>query len=125
VNGVWHELPPITMGTLTCVVGLLLIAGLLITVAGPSIAGFDRSDRIAVLFCGSQKSLVSGVPIANVLFPASVIGPVLIPIMIYYPMQLVVCAWLAKRYARLSHVVEGTMTPLVRSIEAIAPEQAR
>ena len=77
VNGVWRELPPPTMATLVCVVGLLLTAGLLITVAAPYIVGFDRSDRIAVLFCGSQKSLVSGVPIANVLFPASVVGTIL------------------------------------------------
>ena len=61
---------------------------------------FDRSDRIAIVFCGSQKSLVSGVPIANVLFPAAMVGPMLIPIMIYYPMQLVICAWLARRYAK-------------------------
>ena len=129
VNGVWHKLPPITMATLMCVVGLLLLAGLLITVAGPYIAGFDRSDRIAVLFCGSQKSLVSGVPIANVLFPASVVGPILIPIMIYYPMQLVVCAWLAKRYTKVARTGEEGLeiepAALVPSIEAILPEQVR
>jgi hypothetical protein len=39
------------------------------------------------------------VPMASALFSAAAMGPVLIPIMIYYPMQLVVCAWLARRYA--------------------------
>jgi sodium/bile acid cotransporter 7 len=128
VNGVWHKLPSVTMATLMCVVGLLLTAGLLIAVAGPHIAGFDRSDRIAVLFCGSQKSLVSGVPIANVLFPESLIGPILIPIMIYYPMQLVVCAWLAKRYTKVAQTGDkGADGPVVLAppIEAILPEQVR
>ena len=127
VNGVWRELPPTTMATLMCVVGLLLTTGLLITVAAPYIAGFDRSDRIAILFCGSQKSLVSGVPIANVLFPASVVGTILIPIMIYYPMQLVVCAWLAKRCMKVAQAGEKGMEtePVVMAppIEAVLPEQ--
>ena len=60
---------------------------------------FGKQDSIAATFCGSQKSLVSGVPMASALFSAAAIGPVLIPIMIYYPMQLVVCAWLGRRYA--------------------------
>ena len=128
VNGVWHQLPPVIMTTVMSVVGLLLIAGLLVTRLAPYLAGFNRSDRIAVLFCGSQKSLVSGVPIANVLFPASLVGPILIPIMIYYPMQLVVCAWLAKRCAKVAQVGEGleiAPTALISSIDAILPEQVR
>jgi len=59
--------------------------------------GFAKQDTIAAMFCGSQKSLVSGVPMASALFSAAAMGPVLIPIMIYYPMQLLICAWLARR----------------------------
>ena len=51
------------------------------------------------MLCGSQKSLVTGVPMANALFPAAVIGQVMLPLMIYYPMQLLVGAWLARRFA--------------------------
>jgi solute carrier family 10 (sodium/bile acid cotransporter), member 7 len=61
--------------------------------------GFGKQDIVAAMFCGSQKSLVSGVPMASALFSPAAAGPVLVPIMIYYPMQLVVCAWLAKRYS--------------------------
>lgn len=104
VNGVWHQLPPVTMAALTYVIGLMLTSGLLITVLASYTVGFNRPDRIAALFCGSQKSLVSGVPIANVLFPASMVGSILIPIMIYYPMQLVICAWIAKRYTKTAQV---------------------
>jgi sodium/bile acid cotransporter 7 len=86
------------------VVALLFAAGLLLAALSPVVGRFDRADRIAILFCGSQKSLVSGVPIANVLFPAAMVGPMLIPIMIYYPLQLVICAWLAKRYAEPAQI---------------------
>jgi solute carrier family 10 (sodium/bile acid cotransporter), member 7 len=51
------------------------------------------------VFCGSQKSLVAGIPIASVLFAGPTLGIVVLPIMLYHPMQLVVCAWLARRYA--------------------------
>lgn len=56
-------------------------------------------ETIAATFCGSPKSLVIGVPMTSALFSAAGIGPVLISILIYYPMPLVVCAWLAERYA--------------------------
>jgi sodium/bile acid cotransporter 7 len=34
-----------------------------------------------------------------VLFAGPTLGVVVLPIMLYHPMQLVVCAWLARRYA--------------------------
>lgn len=96
-HGVWHQLPPATLLVLGVVLALVL-AGVLILIRFASVAiGLGQQDEIAATFCGSQKSLVSGVPIASALFSSAVIGPVLIPIMIYYPMQIVTCAWLAKR----------------------------
>src|SRR5438270_11988606 len=35
------------------------------------------------------------------------LGPFVLPIMIYHSMQLLVCAWLAKRYARLAPLAPG------------------
>ena len=101
INGVWNQLPPVVMTFTVLVVALLLTTGLLATIIIPSLMGFDRKDRIAVMFCGSQKSLIAAVPIANVLFAASTVASP-IPIMIYHPMQFVVCAWLAKRRAKPS-----------------------
>jgi solute carrier family 10 (sodium/bile acid cotransporter), member 7 len=119
VNGVWTQFPPVIMTSMVFVVVLLLATGLLVTTLYPAFVDFARPDRIAVMFCGSQKSLVSGVPIANVLFPASIVGPMLMPIMIYHPLQLLVCAWFAKRYARSSHILEGNMV-LARPVEVTA-----
>lgn len=50
-----------------------------------------------MLYCGSLKSLVSGVPMARVLFPSAQIGAIILPVMIYHQLQLMVCATIARR----------------------------
>jgi sodium/bile acid cotransporter 7 len=99
VHGIWQQLPPAMLGALAIVVAGLLAAALLITSAGARAFGFAHADEVAAVFCGSQKSLVAGIPIASVLFAGPTLGVVVLPIMIYHPLQLVVCAWLARRYA--------------------------
>lgn len=82
---------------------LLLGLGLGITWTLGKKLGFSRGERIAALFCGSKKSLASGVPMARVIFgSAPGLGLVLLPIMIYHPLQLVVGGWLAGKFARQS-----------------------
>ena len=63
--------------------------------------GFPVEDRIAAIFCGSKKTLASGVPMAQILFgPGPALGLILLPIMVYHPLQLVICGVLAGRWAR-------------------------
>jgi len=63
--------------------------------------GFSTEDRIAVQFCGSKKTLASGVPMAQLMFGSHPgIGLILLPIMIYHPLQLMLCGFLAGRWAR-------------------------
>ena len=100
VRGIWQQIPPTLLAVLALVMVLLLALVLIVTMLTARALGFDRSDEAALVFCGSQKSLVSGVPIANALVSGAAIGPILLPMMLYYPMQLVVCAWTARRYAR-------------------------
>jgi solute carrier family 10 (sodium/bile acid cotransporter), member 7 len=100
VNGIWQQLPPMMLAMLVMIVAILLAAGLLITRAAARLCAFDHAEEVALVFCGSQKSLVSGIPIASVLFAGPTLGLIVLPIMIYHPMQLVVCAWLARHYAR-------------------------
>ena len=65
--------------------------------------GVARADEIAVIFCGSKKTLASGVPMAHLIFGANPgLGLILLPILIYHPMQLAICGWLAGRWARQS-----------------------
>lgn len=63
--------------------------------------GFSSEDRIAAVFCGSKKTLASGVPMAQIMFGANPgLGLILLPIMVYHPLQLTVCGWLAARWAK-------------------------
>ena len=69
--------------------------------------GFSQEDRITILFCGSKKTLASGMPMAKLLFGGNAaMGVLILPIMLYHQMQLFACAVLARRYAaRVSHEV--------------------
>ncbi|MET0889451.1 MAG: bile acid:sodium symporter, partial [Stenotrophomonas maltophilia] len=83
-----------------------VVAAVLLGIAMPLIRfiarrlGFNREDEITILFCGSKKSLATGVPIAKVLFAGGSLGAIVLPIMIYHQIQLIVCAMIAQRYAR-------------------------
>jgi sodium/bile acid cotransporter 7 len=100
VRGIWQQVPPLTLGVLALVMALLLASALLVVLLVSRALGFDRGDEVALVFCGSQKSIVSGVPIANALVSGAAIGPILLPIMLYHPMQLLVCTWIARFYTR-------------------------
>lgn len=100
MKGLWHQLPLSALIAVAVVSALLLALALGVTNAIAKRLGFSIEDRIAIVFCGSKKSVASGVPMANVLFPASVVGPIVLPVMLYHQIQLMVCAVLAQRYAR-------------------------
>lgn len=98
--GLWQDTPAtalLALAVLSCVI-LAIVMPLLVWLARR--CGFNRADRIAILFCGSKKSLASGVPIAKVLFASSALGAVMLPVMIFHQIQLVVCSMVAQRYAR-------------------------
>jgi sodium/bile acid cotransporter 7 len=64
---------------------------------------FNREDRIVTIFCGSKKTLASGIPMAKLIFGTHPgMGLILLPIMIYHPLQLIVCGMLAQRWGRES-----------------------
>lgn len=58
-------------------------------------------DRITAIFCGSKKSLAAGVPMAQLMFAAHQgLALILLPIMVYHSVQLIICGWLAGRWAQ-------------------------
>ncbi|HQT54259.1 MAG TPA: bile acid:sodium symporter, partial [Phenylobacterium sp.] len=61
---------------------------------------FNKEDEITIVFCGSKKSLASGVPMAGVLFPGAQLGMILLPVMIFHQIQLMACAVIANAYAK-------------------------
>ncbi|WJZ19129.1 Sodium Bile acid symporter family protein [Corynebacterium guangdongense] len=62
--------------------------------------GFPRRDVIAIEFCGSKKSLATGLPMASVIFGGASLGLLILPLMIYHQIQLMICSWLAARYGK-------------------------
>ena len=99
VEGLWHRLSAGDFAEILALDGLVLGLALLVTSRGARFLGFSRKDEIAIVFCGSKKSLASGVPMAGLLFPPAIVGPLILPLMIFHQMQLMVCAVLARRYA--------------------------
>jgi sodium/bile acid cotransporter 7 len=101
LRGVWTGQGWGTVGT-ALVGGAVLFAvvfGLLQLVCRP--LRFPVEDRIAVVFCGSKKSIAAGVPMAQVIFSGDPrLGLILLPLLIYHPMQLIICGVLAGRWAR-------------------------
>ena len=110
--GLWQVLPPsgLIMAIVLCVV---LLAGVIgFTMLGSRWLGFTREDEIAAVFCGSKKSLASGLPLAQVLFAGLPgFGMIVLPIMLYNQIQILVGAVLARRYAMwLSTIDTATQT---------------
>lgn len=80
---------------------VLFFAVLVLVGAACDALGFNAEDRVAAVFCGSKKTLASGVPMAQLIFGTHPgLSLILLPIMIYHPLQLVICGVLAGRWAR-------------------------
>jgi sodium/bile acid cotransporter 7 len=98
-QGIWHMLSPRALGLLLLVNAALLAAVLWTTTQLSRRIGFSKEDEISAVFCGSKKSLASGLPMASVLFPPGEVGMIVLPLMLFHQLQLMACAWLARRYA--------------------------
>ncbi len=107
VQGLWQKLGLGDLGLLLLLSAVLLGAILAATMLMARWSGLTREDGIVLLFCGSKKSLASGVPMAGALFAPAQVGMVLLPVMIFHQLQLFVCAWLAARYAREAEADPG------------------
>jgi solute carrier family 10 (sodium/bile acid cotransporter), member 7 len=113
-TGVWtsHGLFPVVTAFFST--SALFIFVMLLMLWTSTHLGFSAEDWIAAVFCGSKKSLASGVPMAQLIFGTqSDLSMILLPIMIYHPLQLIVCGALASRWSRR---VEKMDTTLVRKV---------
>jgi sodium/bile acid cotransporter 7 len=108
--GAWSGMSWLDIAKIVFISVLLLAVALLFTRFASRAANFSREDQIAVIFCGSKKSLATGVPMANILFPAATVGLVILPVMVFHQIHLMVCAALARRFA-LTHSRAPEETP--------------
>ncbi|MDR9864935.1 MULTISPECIES: bile acid:sodium symporter family protein [Pseudomonas] len=108
-EGIWHQIPLFELLGLVVVCCILLTLVLVASTLLGKAFGFSQEDRITILFCGSKKSLATGVPMAQVLFAGSTIGVLILPLMLFHQIQLMVCAVLAQRYAKRPESVPELM----------------
>lgn len=94
-SGLWNDVSALAFFKLILACGILLALALAVTGMMGRRLGFDRGDRIALLFCGSKKSLMAGVPMANIIFPAAIASHIILPLMLFHQIQLMVCAQIA------------------------------
>jgi sodium/bile acid cotransporter 7 len=100
IEGLWKQVPASALAGVLVSCAVLLALALSITTLLARKLGFDKADEITIVFCGSKKSLASGIPMAKVLFASHAVGAIVLPLMLFHQMQLMVCAVLAQRYAR-------------------------
>jgi len=98
VSGLWRRTSLEDMVIMCIVASALLAIVLMITVFGSRALGFSKADEIAIVFCGSKKTLASGVPMATVIFAGQNIGAIILPVMLFHQIQLMVCVIMARNY---------------------------
>jgi len=99
VAGIWHRVSWEQLVIVFLVDVALLAIVLSASSAGGRMLGFGREDRIAAVFCGSKKSLASGLPMATLLFPAATVSTIVLPLMLFHQVQLMACAAISRRFA--------------------------
>ena len=100
VDSVWSQIEPVDLVILLVLLAILLAAALALTaLIARRVMRLSVEDEIVLQFCGSKKSLASGLPIASVLFAGPQLSLIVLPLMLFHQLQLMVCAVLARRYA--------------------------
>ncbi|CAK7192510.1 hypothetical protein COMNV_00709 [Commensalibacter sp. Nvir] len=99
--GLWHRLDFKQLVYVAGVDILLLFMVLILMAVISKLLRFSFADRISIVFCGSKKTLASGVTMANVLFPPGMVGIIVLPLMIFHQIQLFVIAIIARQCGRL------------------------
>jgi len=109
VSGIWHQVDPASLLVVALADTAILGIVLGVTMLAARRLGFGKADEIVIVFCGSKKSLASGVPMASILFPGHPVGLLVLPLMLFHQIQLFACAALAQRYARREELPKGAL----------------
>lgn len=99
VGGIWSKVSALEMVALFITCCALLAVVLAATTYGARALGFSKEDEITIIFCGSKKSMATGVPMAGILFPGATAGIIVLPLMIFHQIQLMACSVIAQHYA--------------------------
>lgn len=100
IDGLWARTSLSSMLAVVVISVILLSLVMLISLGASRLMGLSIEDRIVLLFCGSKKSLATGIPMANILFASQVAGSIVLPLMVFHQIQLIASAVIAGAYAR-------------------------
>ena len=106
VEGLWSQVGAVELAELVGWCAALLAVVLVSTGLIARLMQLEPADAAVMRFCGSKKSLATGVPMAGVLFPPAQVGVVLLPVMVFHQLQLIACAFLARRLANAAEAAE-------------------
>jgi sodium/bile acid cotransporter 7 len=111
IEGIWSRFSISDIAAVVVIDMLLLTVVICITMFGSRLLGFKKEDEITITFCGSKKSLASGVPMANAIFSgqSASIGAIVLPIMLFHQIQLMACAAIAQKYADRARAKEEAL----------------
>lgn len=83
------------------IVAILFFLTISVMIATCKYMGLGNADKAAVVFCGTKKGLAMGVPMGRLIFAGNPgLSLILLPIMLYHPLQLLICGPLANRWAK-------------------------
>lgn len=99
VNGIWSTVGTLHLAGLIGMVVLMLALAMGATVLGGRLSGMNRPDLYALFYCGSTKSLATGLPMAGILFAGQNVAMIVLPLMLFHLLQLFVCAIISQRAA--------------------------
>ncbi|MDQ8187774.1 bile acid:sodium symporter family protein [Pelagicoccus sp. SDUM812002] len=107
-SGIWGEVGTASVVTIFLFTTLFLLFFSAVVWAISPLGSKRIPERIAAFFCGSQKTLAAGVPMASILFAnlptggSSAIGLIILPLMCYHPLQLFLAGALSPYFARIA-----------------------
>lgn len=112
-SGVWQSagIASLFAVLLLTLVFLVLLSGLVWQAS--RIASRTPAERIAAFFCGSQKTLAAGIPMASALFAgaspqaAASLGLILLPLICYHALQLLLGAAVSPYLSALAQAGKG------------------
>lgn len=100
-GGYWDKLQATQLAGLVAACLIILCLTFAATWFSSKLLGFNREDQIAIVFCGSKKSLAVGAPMMMAIF-GTLDNNLLLPLMVFHQVQLMLCAHMARLLQRNS-----------------------
>lgn len=105
-QGVWTEYGlPVVVVAVVGSLAVITLAKLSAWILATRVLRLGREERIVAMFCGCQRTIAAGIPMAKLIFAAGMpagfdLSLALLPLMAYVPWQFAIGGWFVGRFAR-------------------------